>query len=132
MATAKTKTLTWQQIFEKKGLDPKVLPEVSAIPEQYRKPVIAQYILNVVAQFLNGDWKPDYTDYDQYKYFPYFSVKADSKRPSGFGLSYDDFVRWRTDTGCGVRLCYKDRETAKLAGTEYLSLYEDLYLPHQE
>ena len=119
----------WQDAFKVKGMDPKVLPDVSMIPEQYRKPVIAQFILNVVAEVLNGDWKADYTDYNQYKYYPYFEVKADAARPSGFGLSYGAYDDWSAATTCGVRLSYKDHETAKFAGQNFIHLYEDLYLP---
>ncbi len=127
MAIKKIKT--WQEAFKAKKLNVKSLPDVSMIPEQYRKPVIAQYILNVVAEVLNGKWKADYTDNNQYKYFPWFVVNADKKRPSGFGLSYLDCACWRTFTPSGVRLCYKDRETAEYAGKTFLALYEDLYLP---
>jgi len=119
----------WQDAFKVKGMDPNVLPDVSMIPEQYRKPVIAQFILNVVADVLNEDWIADYTNSDQYKYYPYFVVKADAARPSGFGLSCSDCADWCTITNCGVRLSYKDRETAKFAGQNFLHLYEDLYLP---
>lgn len=122
------KVKTWEAAFKLKGLDPKKLPDVSMLPEGYRKSVVAQFILIVVAEALNGDWVPDYTDIDQYKYFPWFRVKADSKRPSGFGLSCHDCGRWDTGTVCGVRLCYKDSATAEYAGKTFIKLYEDLYL----
>lgn len=123
-----TKIKTWQEAFKIKGLDPTKLPDVSMLPEEYRKPVVAQFILNVVADVLNGDWIADYTDHSQPKYFPWFKVKATKAKCSGSGLSYHDFVIWGTRTYCGVRLCYRDTETAKYAGTQFKKLYEDLFL----
>jgi hypothetical protein len=122
------KIKTWQDAFKKKGLDPNVLPDVSMIPEEYKKAVIAQYIMSVVADVLNEGWIADYTDSDQCKYQPYFVVNASKEKPSGFGLSCLGYDRWSAGTDCGVRLCYKDAETAKYAGTQFIKLYEDLYL----
>jgi len=122
------KIKTWQEAFKVKGLDPKKMPDVSMIPEEYQKPVIAQYKLNVVADVLNGDWVADYTDMSQRKYFPWFEVKATKSKPSGSALSYGVYDGWDAGTGCGVRLSYRDSETAKYAGKQFIKLYEDLYL----
>jgi hypothetical protein len=118
----------WEEAFKIKGLDPKVLPDVSMLPDEYRKPVVAQFILNVVADVLNDGWVADYTDSSQWKYHPYFLVKATKAKPSGSGLSYDVYVHWSTFTYCGVRLCYRDVETAEYAAKQFIKLYEDLYL----
>jgi len=118
----------WQDAFKQLGLDPKVLPDVSMLAPEDRKPVVAQYILAKVAKALNGDWVADHTNRNQYKYAPWFIVKADTRRPSGFGLSFSACAFWLTCTSCGVRLCYKDSETAEYAGKTFIKLYEDLYL----
>lgn len=123
-----TQIKTWQEAFKAKGLDPKALPDVSMIPKEYQKPVIAQYKLNVVADVLNDGWKPDYTDRNQWKYYPWFEVKADDKSRSGSGLSFYVVDGWSTGTAAGVRLCFKDRKTATYAGKQFIKLYEDLYL----
>lgn len=120
----------WQDAFKAKGLNPKELPDVSMIPAKYRKSVIAQYVLNVVVEFLNDGWIPDYTNHDQYKYEIWWKVEADKKHPSGFGLSLDGVDYWCTITIVGVHLCFKSRELAKYAA-EHPSLkkfWEDLYL----
>ncbi|MGN6601214.1 MAG: hypothetical protein ACTHK8_02120 [Ginsengibacter sp.] len=119
---------TWQEAFEAKGLDPEKMPDVSMIPQEYQKPVIAQYKLNVVADVLNEGWEPDYTDWNQPKYFPWFEVVANKEKRSGSALSYLGCVSWLTVTFCGVRLSYRDRETAAYAGRQFTQLYQDLYL----
>ena len=118
----------WEQAFEKEGLDVNKMPDVSMIPKEYQKSVIAQYILIVVAKVLNEGWIPDYRDKSQYKYYPYFLVKANKNNKSGSGLSYLAYDSWYTVTFVGVLLCYKNSETAKYAGTKFKKLYEDLYL----
>jgi len=124
------KITTWQQAFKIKGLDPKKMPDVSMLPAAYQKPLIAHYKLNVVAEVLNDEWKPDYSNSNQVKYTPWFLVETTSKKPSGSGLSYLNYGRWTTTTFCGVRLCYKDRATAEYAGKTFKKLYEDLFLMH--
>lgn len=119
---------TWQEAFEAKGLNPEIMPDVSMIPVQYRKSLLALFILTVVAEVLNGDWTPDYTDMSQWKYEPWFTVGADDNNKSGVGLASYDYVLWLSVTGVGVRLCYRDSDTARYAGTQFKELYEDLFL----
>lgn len=110
------------------GDDPKALPIVKHLPVARRKPVIALFKLEIITAALNGQWRADYTNYDEWKYFPYFKVKADSKRTSGFGLSFDVNDYWFTYTHVGVRLCFKTSDLARYAGHKFLDLYEDAYL----
>ncbi len=124
----------WQDAFKAKGLDPKALPDVSMIPERYRKPQHAQYILSVVVEFLNDDWEADYTDTDQDKWEIWWKVLADNKRKSGFCLSLYCVDRWTTHTAVGVRFAFKNSATARYAAThpDLKKLWEDLYLPYQK
>lgn len=128
MATPK-RPATFEAACKAQGLDPnKVIPDVSMLPEQDRKAVIALAKLCIIQRSLNGDWTPDWNDYNQYKYYPWFDVNPKEESPSGFGLSYGDCVCDLTVSGLGVRLYYKDRETAEYAATKFVSLYEDLIL----
>lgn len=72
----------------------------------------------IIARVLNGDWKADFKDNSQWKYYPWF--KADK---SGFGLSYGGYGRWTTVTDCGVRFAFKDEKTAKYAGQQFIDIY---------
>jgi hypothetical protein len=119
---------TWQEAFKNQKLDPNVMPDVSMLPKEMQKPQIALFKLHVVSKELNGDWQPDYTDHNQWKYAPWFKVQATKDKPSGVGLSYCDCVNWYPVTDFGVRLCYKDEQTAQYAGEQFLELWEDLFL----
>lgn len=75
--------------------------------------------LTIIAKALNEGWQPDWTDSNQYKYYPWFKYK------SGFGLSCDVYDIWITNTTVGSRLCFKTAELAKYAGEQFADLYND-------
>ena len=74
--------------------------------------------LIIIARALNEGWVPDWSDNNQYKYFPWF----DEKEP-GFGLSCSVYVSWRTGATVGSRLCYKTMELAEYAGKQFNDIY---------
>jgi hypothetical protein len=120
---------SFEEACKAQGLDPeKVLPDVSNMPEHAQKTITAYAKLCIIQPVLNGDWKPDWNDYNQYKYYPWFDVNEDQSKPSGFGLSFYDYGYDYTLAYLGSRLYYKDRETAEYAGETFIAEYEDLVL----
>lgn len=75
--------------------------------------------LIIITRALNEGWKPDWTNSSQYKYLPWF------KHKSGFGLSFDVAGNWFTSTHVGSRLCFKTKELAEYAATQFEDLYND-------
>lgn len=108
-------------------LDASKLPDVSMLPEKHQKALIAHYKLIIIAQAINNGWEPDWNDDDQYKYYPWFWVKAKADN-SGLGLSYLDYAYTNSDTSVGSRLCFPTREAAKYAGETFTDLYEEYFL----
>jgi hypothetical protein len=100
-------------------LDPaKVIPDFSEFPKEDQAAMIAHAKLIIVAKALNGDWKPNWQDYNQYKYYPWFEMDA-----PGFRLyTLVDFCQ---HSDVGSRLCFRDRETANYAGKTFIDLYQD-------
>ncbi len=126
---AKTKTVkTYEEACEKLGLKPMALPEVSVVPSKHQKALIAHFKLIIIAEALNDGWQPNWNDSDEYKYFPWFEIKADDKRPGGFGFSYTYYDHWHTDTTVGSRLCFRTRELATYAGKQFADLYKEYFL----
>jgi hypothetical protein len=72
--------------------------------------------------------KPDYTNSSQGKYYPYFEVKADKDRPSGFGFSRTHSAYWYSCTSVGSRLCFPSSELALHAAEFFKQLYIDFLL----
>ena len=77
---------------------------------------IAYEKLKLIAATLNEGWKPDFNDYDQEKYTPFFYMKE-----SGFVLYYVDF--WCQYSYVGSRLCYQSEEVARFAATNFIEEY---------
>lgn len=112
--------------------NPKSLPVVSKLPKDEGEYITATYKLSVIAKALNLDqqtgeeWKPNWTDWNQYKHYPWFEVVK--KKGSGSGFAFDLTDDWDTATCAGSRLCFKNRETAAYAGQKFIKLYEKAFM----
>ena len=121
------KVKTYEDAAKLLELDPALLPDVSMLPEDEREALIANYKLWVIAKALNEGWKPDWSNYNEYKYYPYFYYTAD-KGGAGVGFASDDCAYVSTDSGVGSRLCFKSQELAEYAGKQFVGLYETLFV----
>ena len=120
---------TFEAACKMQGLDPKkVLPDCSTIVEKDRAAVIAFAKMCIIHRSLNGDWKPDWNNYSQPKYYPCFDFRTNEKGPSGVGLSSDVYDYDCSYSNLSVRLFYKDRETAEHAGKVFIKLYAEMAL----
>jgi hypothetical protein len=84
---------------------------------------IAYRMAKLVARAFNGEeWVPDWTNYNEYKYFPYFTMGS----PAGVGFAYYGYDGWRTGSCVGSRLAFKSSDHASYAG----KLFEqEIYKP---
>jgi hypothetical protein len=98
----------------------KVIPDFSLFPKEEQKAMIAHAKLIIIAKAINGDWIPDWKDYDQLKYYPWFEMGSSS----GVGFAYDDCDYWYAISYVGSRLCFESREKAKYIGTQFEDLYK--------
>lgn len=119
---------TFEDACKELGIDPLALPVVTGLPEKHQKAIVAHYKLVIIAEAINDGWTPNWKDYDQYKYYPWFSVEANDEQPSGFGLSCGGYDYAYSIADVGSRLCYFSRDAAKAAGKQFKELYEESYL----
>jgi hypothetical protein len=83
---------------------------------------IAYRMAKMVALVFNEGWTPDWSNSNEYKYFPWFTMGS----PSGVGFAYHGYGYWFTRSGVGSRLVFKSRELAEYAG----KLFEqEIYKP---
>jgi hypothetical protein len=83
---------------------------------------IAYRMAKLVCLAFNEGWNPDWTNSNQYKYYPYFKMGSSS----GVGFSYDGCDYWNAYSIVGSRLCFKSSDLAKYAG----KLFEqEIYKP---
>lgn len=105
------------------GIETK-LPEVSTLPQSHQKAIIAHYKLVIIADAINEGWKPNWDNWNERKYYPWFHMGSSS----GSGFSYYDCDDWTAASGVGSRLCYKTWELAKYVGETFIDLYKDYFL----
>ena len=115
-----SKIKTFEDACKALNLDPEqVLPDVSGMPEKHQKAIVSHAKLVIIAEALNDGWKPDWTDDDQLKYYPWFRMD------SGSGLAYYVYGSFYSTSCVGSRLCFKSRELAIYAGKQFTDIYAD-------
>ncbi len=87
---------------------------------------IARRKLHIIAEALNEEWIPDWTDEDKVKWYPWFSFD----RLTIAGVRYSDAFRIPVGAAAYVsaRLCYKSKEIAEYAGEQFKELYQQIFL----
>lgn len=105
----------------------KCVPDVSGMPEKHQKAAIASCKLMIVAEALNEGWTPDWNNFDEVKYWPWFDMETyDGSSSPGFSLR--DFDGGHDLSAVGSRLCFKSSELARYAGTQFIDLYRDYFV----
>jgi hypothetical protein len=97
---------TVEAAFKKCGLDPATLPDVSKLPERFSF-LTTCFILSVIFEAINDGWEPDFSNHNQYKYFPWPWISS-----SGFGFSSAIYGCAGTNSAVGSRLCTDTSEKA--------------------
>jgi hypothetical protein len=114
---------SFEDACQKLGLDPTQLPNVTAYPEEFRKPIIAAFKLMVIYKAINNGWKPDWNNYNQGKYFPWYEVLS-----SGFGFSHSDCGFGYAGADVSSRLCTDTRDKALYIAEQFKAEYQDYFL----
>ena len=114
-----TKIKTFNDACVKLGIEP-ILPEVSMLRPGNQKAVIANYKLDVIQEAINGDWKADWSNYHQNKYYPWFKWSS-----SGSGFSSHDYYCGFTDSRVGSRRVFETSDIAEYVGEQFIDLYND-------
>ena len=114
---------TFEDACLKLGLDSMKLPDVTSIPEELKKPIIANYKLHIIYKAINNGWKPDWINWDQYKYYPWFRVLS-----SGFGFSGSYYGYGDSDSIVGSRLCTDSSAKALYMGRQFKAEYQEYLL----
>ena len=116
---------SFEDACKKEGIDPTKLPDVSMIPEEFRGAIIAVYRLFIIYKAINNGWVADYTNNNQYKYYPWFQVNSSG---SGFDFSDSNFSYDHTYADVGSRLCTDSAEKALYIGKQFSAEYQKYFL----
>lgn len=110
------------------NIDPEALPEVSSIPEEFRKAIINVYKLFIIFQAINNGWQPNWNNSSEYKYFPWLWVDASKELSSGFGFSDTDYYFTYAHTLVGSRLCTDTSDKALYIANTFQEEYKEFFL----
>jgi len=83
---------------------------------------IAYKKLKIIIKAINQGWEPDWSNSNEYKYWPYFNLS------SGFGFSGSGYYCAFTYSGVGSRLCFETREKCEYAANQFLDLYKQFLI----
>lgn len=114
----KERIKTFADVLNHFGIDETYFNEQN---EDLESDEVAYRKVKLIVKALNEGWTPDWSDSDQYKYFPWFNMGSSS----GAGFSCGVCGGWSAYSGVGSRLCFKNRDLAKYAGQQFESIYKE-------
>ena len=85
---------------------------------------VAYKMLKVIAEALNEGWTPDWSNGQWDKWYPWF--KMDDSSSAG-RFSFYAAVNLYSASAVGSRLCFKSKDLATYAGTQFLDIYKDFF-----
>lgn len=100
---------------------------VKDINPSHVKALIALNELFTIAQAWNkeDEFEPDFSNSNQYKYFPWFVYDNGT---AGFVSAYTYYTATLTSASIGSRLCFKTPERARQFGEQFIDLWNDVLL----
>lgn len=100
---------------------------VKDINPSHVKALIALNELFTIAQAWNkeDEFEPDFSNSNQYKYFPWFVYDNGS---AGFVSAATHYAATYTSATFGSRLCFKTPERARQFGEQFIDLWNDVLL----
>ena len=98
-------------------------PDFNEAPEEVREFLKAIYQAAVITKALVGDWKPDWNDSSQRKWFPWFRMSS-----GGFVFDATGCDGSVAGAGDASRLCFPTEELAEYAGRQFTDVYSRIIL----
>lgn len=114
---------TFADACKKLSVDPTKLPDVAGIPEEFSNPIAAVYKLMIIYKAINNGWIPDWNNYEQKKYYPWFSALK-----PGSGFAYWGYAEVDDDSIICSRLCVDSLEKAMFIAEQFQTEYKEYYL----
>lgn len=80
-------------------------------------------MLRHIFKIKRGKWNPDFTDSNQYKWFPRFTVGS-----SGLAFVHSTSDDWYSGTDVGSRLCLPTEKMSDEVAREFLPIFEKFHI----
>lgn len=107
---------TFEDACEELGIDPETVTHKNDTPDEaaYKK-------LKVVIKAINQGWVPNWSNKNQYKWWPYFNLSSGS----GFSCSFSFYDY--SYTTVGSRLCFESEAKSSYAAKQFNELYKQFF-----
>ncbi|MCT4151356.1 hypothetical protein HZP59_08935 [Elizabethkingia anophelis] len=112
----KDRIKTLDDVYNYHGIDK---DELNIIFKYCSEDEIAYKHLKLITSALNEGWTPDWSNWDERKYYPWFEMSDSSGR-----FSFNDSHDLCSFSCCASRLCFKSKEIAEYAAKQFLKVYE--------
>jgi hypothetical protein len=122
---------SFEDACKKLNLDPEKLPDVTMVPEEFRKAIINGYKLYIIYKAINDGWAPNWNNSSEWKYYPWFWVDASAALSSGFSFSTSYCHYTYASTTVGSRLCTDSSEKALYIAKTFQDEYKEFFLIQQ-
>jgi len=128
-----TKIKSFEDACAALGLDPQQEIPYPQPASGRQRGINASAKLFIIAEALNEGWKPNWYNWDEYKYYPWFDLSTEKKRENdgpagGSGFSFHGYVFVRSGSRVGSRLVFRTRELAEFAGKQFIDIYNTIQL----
>ena len=118
----KERIKTFDDVIRELGDDPEEFKNAISIMEEPDE--IAYVKLKLIAKALNEGWTPDWSNGEWDKWYPWFKMD-DSSSAGRFSFCGADALS--SYSVVGSRLCFKSKDLATYAGTQFLDIYKDFF-----
>ena len=118
----KERIKTFDDVIRELGDDPEEFKNAISIMEEPDE--IAYVKLKLIAKALNEGWTPDWSNGEWDKWYPWFKMD-DSSSAGRFSFIVADAQL--SGSAVGSRLCFKSKDLATYAGTQFLDIYKDFF-----
>ena len=118
----KERIKTFDDVIRELGDDPEEFKNAISIMEEPDE--IAYVKLKLIAKALNEGWTPDWSNGEWDKWYPWFNMNDSSSAGRFSFLGADDRGSY---SSVGSRLCFKSKDLATYAGTQFLDIYKDFF-----
>ena len=85
--------------------------------------ILGNQELVIIAKSLNEGWTPDWQNDEFDKWINWFNMSSSSSGRFSFHYSDDQY----SSSGCGSRLCFKSKELAQYAASQFIDIYEKTF-----
>lgn len=113
---------TWEHVCNALNVDRSAQGDLAPVPGALQPFVLASARLAMIVQAINGDWKPDWNNSNQRKWWGWFWMDS-----PGFRFFDSSYTCSYTRTTGGSRLCFETEEQLQHAVKHFLPCFKAFY-----